>query len=86
MAAVAAFNSPNGMAATSTSEQHSAVPATAAPATRKFKASDLPLPSATRAAIDSLAHAFKKKGGYDTIRKQAWDKLAASVSTRRARA
>lgn len=50
---------------------------TAAP--RKFKASELPLPSATRAAIESLAHAFKKEGAYDAIRKQVWDKFKASV-------
>ncbi|KAK4137577.1 hypothetical protein BT67DRAFT_341032, partial [Trichocladium antarcticum] len=58
--------------------------ATAAPAQdvlsipRKFKASDLPLPSATRTAIEGLAHSFKKKGGYDTIRKQVWEKFEAS--------
>jgi hypothetical protein len=46
---------------------------------RKFKASDLPLPSATRSAIDGLAHSFKKKGGYDSIRKQVWEKFEASV-------
>lgn len=50
-----------------------------APAPPKFKASDLPLPSATRAAIESLAHSFKKEGAYDTIRKQVWDKFEASV-------
>ncbi|GKT40914.1 LOW QUALITY PROTEIN: reticulocyte-binding protein 2 a [Colletotrichum spaethianum] len=48
------------------------------PAPKKYKASDLPLPSATRAAIESLAHSFKKKGGYDAIRKEVWDKFAAS--------
>ncbi|KAG6248431.1 hypothetical protein E4U24_002697 [Claviceps purpurea] len=47
-------------------------------APRKFKASDLPLPSATRAAIESLAHSFKKGGAYDSVRKQVWDKFAAS--------
>jgi hypothetical protein len=47
---------------------------------RKFKASDLPLPSATRAAIESLAHGFKKEGAYDVIRKQVWEKFEASVS------
>lgn len=46
---------------------------------RKFKASELPLPSATRAAIESLAFSFKKEGAYDTIRKQVWDKFKASV-------
>lgn len=50
-----------------------------ASAPRKFKASDLPLPSATRAAIESLAHSFKKEGAYDSIRKQVWDKFEASV-------
>lgn len=48
-------------------------------APRKFKASDLPLPSATRAAIESLAHSFKKQGAYDSIRKQVWEKFEASV-------
>ncbi|KAI1341961.1 hypothetical protein F5Y15DRAFT_373768, partial [Xylariaceae sp. FL0016] len=48
-------------------------------APRKFKASDLPLPSATRSAIENLAHSFKKKGGYDAIRKQVWEKFAQSV-------
>lgn len=44
---------------------------------RNFKASDLPLTSATRSAIEGLAHSFKKKGGYDTIRKQVWEKFAS---------
>lgn len=48
---------------------------------RKFKASDLPLPSATRSAIEGLAHSFKKKGGYDAIRKQVWEKFEQSVSS-----
>ncbi|KAK4143750.1 complex proteins associated with Set1p component shg1-domain-containing protein, partial [Dichotomopilus funicola] len=50
----------------------------ALPAPKKFKASDLPLPSATRTAIEGLAHSFKKKGGYDAIRKQVWEKFEAS--------
>lgn len=45
----------------------------------RFKASELPLTSATRTAIDGLAHAFKKKGGYDATRKQVWDTFEASV-------
>jgi hypothetical protein len=53
--------------------------AIAVPAPKKFKASDLPLPSATRTAIEGLAHSFKKKGGYDAIRKQVWEKFEASV-------
>jgi hypothetical protein len=51
----------------------------AVPVVKKFKASDLPLPSATRTAIEGLAHSFKKKGGYDSIRKQVWEKFEASV-------
>ena len=51
----------------------------AMPMPRKFKASDLPLPSATRTAIEGLAHSFKKKGGYDAIRKQVWEEFEAGV-------
>lgn len=46
---------------------------------RKYKATDLPLPSATRSAIDDLAVSFKKHGAYDAIRKQVWEKFEASV-------
>lgn len=49
------------------------------PQPRKFKASELPLPSATRSAIEELAHAFKKKGGYDETRKNVWEAFEASV-------
>ena len=31
------------------------------------------------AAIESLAHGFKKGGAYDAIRKQVWEKFEASV-------
>jgi hypothetical protein len=50
------------------------------PARKKLKTSDLPLSSATRSAIESLAHTFKKKGGYDALRKQVWEKFADSVT------
>lgn len=50
-----------------------------APVRKKLKTSDLPLASATRAAIEGLAHTFKKKGGYDTLRKQVWEELERSV-------
>jgi len=50
------------------------------PPRKKIKASELPLSSATRNAIESLSHTFKKKGGYDALRKQVWEKLEASVS------
>jgi len=49
------------------------------PARKKLKTSDLPLSSATRSAIEGLAHTFKKKGGYDALRKQVWEKFADSV-------
>jgi hypothetical protein len=65
----------------SATEQGAPAPPTTAPAARKFKASDLPLPSLTRSAIEGLVHSFKKKGGYDAIRKQVWEKFEASVST-----
>lgn len=66
--------------ATSTTNQAPAAGDTSnAPTAPKFKASDLPLPSATRAAIESLAQSFKKEGGYDAMRKQIWDKFEASV-------
>ncbi|KAJ5682343.1 hypothetical protein N7462_005508, partial [Penicillium macrosclerotiorum] len=39
---------------------------------KKFKAEDLPLSAAQHAAIDKLLHSFKKKGGFDSIRKQIW--------------
>jgi len=71
------------MATVSTGQAAPAIadaPLAASPiATKKFKASDLPLPSATRGAIESLAHSFKKKGDYDAIRKQLWDEFKANV-------
>ena len=54
----------------------------AGPVRKKLKTSDLPLASATRAAIEGLAHTFKKKGGYDSLRKQVWEDLEKSVSRR----
>lgn len=51
------------------------------PVRRKIKTSELPLSSATRTAIESLSHKFKKKGGYDAIRKQVWGQLEGSVSS-----
>jgi hypothetical protein len=54
--------------------------AIAIPARKKIKTSDLPLSSATRSAIEGLAHTFKKKGKYDDLRKQIWDEFSAAVS------
>lgn len=39
---------------------------------KKFKAEDLPLSAAQHAAIDKLLHSFRKKGGFDSIRKEIW--------------
>ncbi|KAK1144025.1 hypothetical protein N8T08_005934 [Aspergillus melleus] len=39
---------------------------------KKFKTEELPLSAAQHAAIDHLLHAFKKKGGFDAIRKKVW--------------
>ncbi|KAJ5130714.1 uncharacterized protein N7515_006753 [Penicillium bovifimosum] len=39
---------------------------------KKYKADDLPLSAAQHAVIDRLLHAFKKKGGFDSVRKQIW--------------
>jgi len=49
------------------------------PPRKKFKTSDLPLPTATRSAIDGLVHTFKKKGEFDKLRKHLWGKFAESV-------
>ena len=47
---------------------------------KKFKTSELPLNSAQKASIDGLLHTIKKKGEYDTLRKQVWSQFAESVS------
>jgi hypothetical protein len=47
---------------------------------KKLKTSDLPLSSATRTSIDQLAHQYKKKGQYDSLRKDIWQNLQADVS------
>ncbi|KIW33414.1 uncharacterized protein PV07_00266 [Cladophialophora immunda] len=38
----------------------------------RFKISDLPLVKEQRSTIDALLLKFKKKGGYDSLRKQVW--------------
>ncbi|KAI9759761.1 MAG: hypothetical protein M1835_000319 [Candelina submexicana] len=43
-----------------------------APQKVQFRASDLPLSTAKRSAIDSLLHIFKKNGGFDSSRKRVW--------------
>lgn len=46
---------------------------------KKFKAEDLPLSATQHAAIDKLLHAFKKKGGFDNIRKKIWAEFEEGV-------
>jgi hypothetical protein len=46
---------------------------------KKLKTSDLLLTSAQRGAVEGLAHTFKKKGGYDSLRKGVWEDLEKSV-------
>lgn len=50
---------------------------------KRFKASDLPLNSTQRSTIDGLLHTIKKKGIYDTLRKQVWSQYAESVSCKK---
>ena len=49
---------------------------------KRFKVSELPLSSGQKAAIDGLVHTIKKKGFYDTLRKQVWAQYTDSVCTR----
>ena len=44
----------------------------------RFKSSDLPVGREKRIAIDSLSHAFKKKGGFDGLRKKVWAEFSSS--------
>ena len=46
---------------------------------KKFKADDLPLSAAQHAAIDRLLHSFRKKGGFDNMRKQIWAEFNEGV-------
>tara|TARA_R110002003_G_scaffold125_4_gene11405 strand:+ start:13234 stop:13464 length:231 start_codon:yes stop_codon:yes gene_type:complete len=46
---------------------------------KKLRPSELPLSQAKRSAIDSLVHTFRKKGQYDSIRKELLAQYEASV-------
>lgn len=59
---------------TTTSTKHS-LEDLASPAPKRFKPSELPLSSSQRSSIDGLLHTIKKKGEYDTIRKQVWSQF-----------
>lgn len=47
---------------------------------KKFKTEELPISAAQRAAIDNLLFSFKKKGGFDNIRKTIWAEFNDGVS------
>ncbi|KAL4899504.1 complex proteins associated with Set1p component shg1-domain-containing protein [Aspergillus multicolor] len=42
---------------------------------KKYKTEELPLTAAQREAIEDLLHSFKKKGGFDHIRKKIWSEF-----------
>ncbi|KAL4754940.1 complex proteins associated with Set1p component shg1-domain-containing protein [Aspergillus terricola var. indicus] len=42
---------------------------------KKFKTEELPLTAAQHKAIEDLLHSFKKKGGFDHIRKKVWSEF-----------
>jgi hypothetical protein len=46
---------------------------------KKLRPSELPLSQTQRTAIDNLAHTFRKKGHYDSIRKDLLAQFEASV-------
>jgi hypothetical protein len=46
---------------------------------KKLRPSELPLSQAKRSAIDNLVHTFRKKGQYDSIRKELLAQYEASV-------
>jgi hypothetical protein len=46
---------------------------------KKLRPSELPLSQTKRSAIDSLVHTFRKKGQYDSIRKELMAQYASGV-------
>ena len=63
------------MAASATVSSYHGVDEPAFPARKRLKTSELPLNSAQRSSIDGLLHTMKKKGEYDTLRKQVWSQF-----------
>lgn len=47
---------------------------------KRFKTSELPLTAAQRTSIDNLLYTYKKKGGFDSLRKQVWAQFSEGVS------
>jgi hypothetical protein len=50
-------------------------------ARKRLRPSELPLSQSKRSAIDNLVHTFRKKGHYDSIRKDLLAQYEASVRT-----
>lgn len=46
---------------------------------KKFKIDELPLSAAQHSALDDLLHSFKKKGGFDSVRKKIWAEFDEGV-------
>lgn len=46
---------------------------------KRFKASELPLTEEQTSTIEKLIYTFKKKGGFDLLRKEVWAKYEDSV-------
>lgn len=46
---------------------------------KKFKTEELPLSATQHTAIENLLHSFKKKGGFDNVRKKIWADFDAGV-------
>lgn len=46
---------------------------------KKFKTDELPLTPAQNSAIQNLLHAFKKKGGFDSVRKGIFEEFDNGV-------
>lgn len=50
------------------------------PVRKRIKVSELPVSSAKRSTIDGLLHVFKKKGEFDSLRKQIYSQFEQGVS------
>lgn len=46
---------------------------------KKFKTEELPLSATQHTAIENLLHSFKKKGGFDNVRKKIWADFDSGV-------
>lgn len=46
---------------------------------KRFKTSELPLNATQKSTIDGLLHTIKKKGEYDSLRKNVWSQFEESV-------